>query len=719
MEKKIHSILGYSLIVLSFITPLIFSFSPLVSFSFAKEAPFFIFVFLGIFLLILQSFNQGKIVVPTHRFFIASLVVCAVYFLSALFSINQTTSLIGMGTEIETASFIIALFIFSFLISFFVRTKDKVFLTYIALGASFLFIAVFHTLRFFFGVNFLSFGIFTNIISNTLGRWSDLALFAGITTILSLTSLEFLKLNKLFKIAVYTILTFSLFILAATNFPIFIWGSGVSDSIGLFTIIGIFSLLFFVYFVSSSYEKKDTAEKTFARRVPIASLIVLVISVVFTLGFLPLQNVFYTYFKVTPVSEARLLWKPTADLSLGTLKSFPARTLFGYGPNEFTYKWRLDKPVDINNTSIWNIDFADGVGFIPSTMVTVGLLGFIAWMGFFFFLLILGLRALFMKIKDPLSHYLTVSSFLVTLFLWITQIIYTPSIVSFIFTFLFTGLFIGSLFREGIIKEKEYVFDDSKAKSSVSIIFLIGVLIISMFWAYKIGEKMIASIYANKATLALSTATNIDDVEKAKVYLAEAATLDSQDSYFRTLANISLAEINTYLQDNTTPVDTLQAKFKDAFTQAFNFGTLAVSANNHNFDNYITLGNVLESVVALNVPQSYDNAKNAYLGAQKLNPKSPLVPYLLARLEVANKNPDNAKQYIGQALSLKPQYLDAAVLLGKIQYGEGDIKDALISFTFAQNIDPTNKDIQATINALNNTTPTTVSTSTKSIQKKK
>lgn len=724
MEKRINNIGSYVFIISAFVIPLIFSAFPLISFQFSKIIPFFLVLFFAIFLFIVQVFNEGKISVPTSWFFAAAGIVPIAYVISSFFSINKGASFLGTGTEVGTASFIAGSFIFMYLVSLFARSKDKIFMVYLSFGGAYIILAVFHILRFIFGPSFLSFGVFNSLLSNTLGRFTDLALVSGVAVILSLTSLEFFKLGRGFKILGYTILGLSLAMLAITNFPVLIWGVDISNTIGLFTIIGFFALVFFVYFVSSSYDQENKK----ARRVPLASLIVLIVSIIFTIGFAPLQYAINSYFKVDSNPEARLLWKPTADISWSTLSHLPVyRPLFGYGPEQYSYKWMLDKPVDINNTILWNTNFENGSGFIPSTIVTVGIVGFLAWLAFLVLFVWLGIKALFKKITDPFSHYLTISSFLVALYLWIIEIFYTPSIVTMFMTFLFTGLFLASLFREGVLEEKEVVFDKSKGRSFIFIMSLIVLLIASLFWAYKIGVALAASVYANKANVALQSAQSVEDVEKAKVYLQSAGTLANEDIYSRALANISLAQVNSILQDTTTPADELRTKFQTVYSQALAYARNAVAVDPKSFDNYITLGNVIEAAVPLNIPDSYESAKATYAEAAKLNPKSPLVPYLLARLEIDHKDIPAAKAHIGEALTLKSNYLDAIILLGRIQIGEGKNDDALASFTVAQSLDPQNTDIQAVISAIKSgnigsssstNTPNTATTTTATTTKK-
>jgi len=77
---------------------------------------------------------------------------------------------------------------------------------------------------------------------------------------------------------------------------------------------------------------------------------------------------------------------------------------------------------------------------------------------------------------------------------------------------------------------------------------------------------------------------------------------------------------------------------------------------------------------------------------------------------------DEAKNKIGEALTLKSNYVDAIVLLGRIQAGEGKKDDAIVSLTVALSINPENQNIQTMIDSLKNiktVTPSATSTPSK------
>lgn len=701
MEKNVNAIAGYLFIITIFLLPLLVSTSQLIMFPFMKLIPFFLATFIVSALFIVHVFNEGSISFPKSWLFLAAALVPVAYVASAFLSVHPGGSFIGMATEIGTASFISALFLFMWLVSFFLRSKERMFNACAAFAAAYLLLSVFHITRFILGADFLSFGIFTNLITNTVGRFSDLGIISGAMIILALTSIEFLRPSNLARVAGYILLVVSLVMLSVTNFPIIIWGANAGNAISLFTLIGLFALTFFAYFVSSAYGEQAETPAQRVRRVPVASLIVLLVSALFTFGGSTLQDSISSRLGIAPQSEARLLWQPTALLALRTVTDPSIRPIFGYGPEQFDYKWLLDKPAEVNSTQMWNSSFDSGIGFIPSSVITVGLFGFLSWVAFLIVFLKIGVGALFAKAKDPFSHYLTVSSFLVSLYLWIAAIVYTPGIITFILTFFFTGLFMACLLRDKVIKEKKIVFDGSKGKSFILIMLLIASLLFILFWGYRLAERVVASSYAVKADMVFVNAKSDADLEASKSHLRNAATLANPDIYARILAGITFAQVNAVIQDSSSSVADRQAKFQNLYAEAVDYARVSIARNPNSFDGMMTYGNILAVGARLGVEEGYYQAtKEVYQKAGGLNPKSPLIPYSLAKLEVERRNTVGAKAHIGEALQLKPDYIDAIILLGRIQINEGNESDALASFMVAQSIDPANQNIQAVIKIL-------------------
>lgn len=683
----------YLLILFTFLLPLLFSPTPSINFFFLKVIPLFVVTIVCLFLWIFKIFQEGRYKFSFHPFFLVSLFIPIWYLFSSFFATNLQTSLFGTGIETDTVSFIALLFIFAFLVVYFLRSKEKIFLTYLAFGASFIVLSVFQIARLFFGLNFLSFNIFLTTTANTVGKWNEMSIISGIALLLSLLSIEFLRPTKGFKIFSYVILALSIFLVAVTNFAVFSIGS---FNITSFTIIGIFALVFFVYFLSSFYDElrnEPPTEKLPAKkRIPIPSLIVLIISIVFTFGYVQIGSYIQNHFQISSY-EQRPGWIWTENVAISTITQKP---FTGYGPNNFQEGWTLNKPNNVNNTNSWNADYIAGVGNIPTTIVTTGPIGFIAWLSFLILFLMVGFKSLFFKYKDKFSHYLTVSSFLISLFLWLFSFIYVLTTVMIILTFLFTGLFFGSVIREGIIAERVFNFEQNRQKTFTSILFLVVILVGSLFWLYNFGKVFASTIYASKGSLLAASASDENGLLQAQDEYIKALKLVPSDIYLRAVTSINLSRAQLLLTNTTLSQDQLRTNFVGAYQNAYGAANDAIRYNDKSYQNYILRGGVSESIVGLGVQavdgsgvgDAYQDAKSNYELAEKLNPLNPGIPLLLARLEATKKNFDVSKQYISQALALKPDFADAYLLLAQIQLGQNDTEGAISTLSAGSIVAP-------------------------------
>ncbi len=241
------------------------------------------------------------------------------------------------------------------------------------------------------------------------------------------------------------------------------------------------------------------------------------------------------------------------------------------------------------------------------------------------------------------------------------------------------------MIREGVIKEKTFIFENSKEKTFISILILVLVLVGSIFWAYTFGQRFASTVQASKGAAKFANAANDNDLQLAQNLYAQALQLSSQDVYLRAVANIGLSRAQVALNDSTISVDRRRVNFISAYQTAFSAGNAAININNSNYQNYLSRGAVSESLVSLDeasrnslqLPDQYLESKNYYEQAQKLNPKSPLIQLLLARLQYNKGDINTAKQYITNALALKANYTDAFLLLAQIQYAEKDNQGAL------------------------------------------
>ena len=80
--------------------------------------------------------------------------------------------------------------------------------------------------------------------------------------------------------------------------------------------------------------------------------------------------------------------------------------------------------------------------------------------------------------------------------------------------------------------------------------------------------------------------------------------MDKQDEYYRALAELGLVSLNQIVTSKDIPVDKAIALFKDNFSATVAYAREAVRINPADPVNWMQLGRVYESVVALKVEKA-------------------------------------------------------------------------------------------------------------------
>jgi tetratricopeptide (TPR) repeat protein len=371
--------------------------------------------------------------------------------------------------------------------------------------------------------------------------------------------------------------------------------------------------------------------------------------------------------------------------------------IFGIGPNRFSDAWVMAKPANVNTTPFWNTQFNYSIGLIPTFLITTGLIGFLLWIGFFAYFLWLGFRSLFTKKSNPFAEYLTVSSFIIALYFWIFAIAYVPSATLLFLTFFFTGLFLASIADTGLIKRWTFDFSTDPKISFVSVLVFVVLLLIGLMAIYGITRRFVAVIYYNQA---LIEANSNGSVSAAQNDLLRAIEFHADDLSYRTLAQLDLISIKSLISQPQRSQTAAQSQFQQLLSQAEAAASAAQNANPNDYQNSLTLGQVAESVVPLNVAGASTTALADYERAQKLDPTDPSIYLQMAQLGVDENNPAVAEQYIASALKLKNDYTNAIFLLAQIQVAQGDTANAIKSLQAATLISPNDAGLQFNLGLL-------------------
>lgn len=664
-RSSIDEAAAWALLGTIFLVPLFFIPSVSVPFQLTKGMLIAGGIIISMGLWVVARLKEGGIDMPQNSLPIAMGAIVFTYLLSALFSGTPSISLTGTGFEADTVATVLLFGIAMALAPVVLRRRVHILYAYAGFLLSALLVGIFQALRLVFGTDFLSFGIFTSAISNLIGSWNDLGVFFGLSAVLSLTTLELLDTKRLVKIFSAILLAVSVVFLALINFTT-VW-----------YVLGVISLVFLVYTVSAQFGLHRLEEDA-SSSVSVSSLAVFIISLVFILAGGGISGAISDALGITHVS-ARPSWSSAWTVANQTLQESP---LLGAGPNRFEQQWIQHKPEGVNNTLFWNTDFDAGVGYLPSVPIIAGLLGFVAWIIFLGLYLATGVKGIFVSIrKDYFTRFVTVSSFLASLYLWILTVFYVPNGVILFYTFVFTGIFLTALYQQGVVRNYRLSFVENPRAGFVAVLAMVVVLIGSVSGLYLFGKKYAAAVNFQRAVVQLN---QDGDLQKARENITDAISLDQQERYYRALSQIHLATLNQLASGEAPSQTELQTELGAAIESA----RKATELDPDDYQNWMALGRVYESLVPQGVEGAYEQAKNAYDAAAERNSRNPAILLTQARLELANQNTEAAKGYIQDAIAMKQNYTEAVFLLSQIQAQEGDLASAIQSTQATAQLSP-------------------------------
>jgi len=667
-----------------FLLPVVFAPTLSIPFQFTKTFVIFVGILIALILFLSMSLREGKVTIPTNFVLLSVWLLPLAYFLSSIFSTNPRISFFGQNFEVDTFSFMFIMAVFVSLVVLSIRKREQALTTYLALFASFIVVWVFQGLRLIFGPEFLSFDVFNLATGNILGKWNDLSIFFGLATVMTLVTLAGLQLSYQYRRILYAMLLISLFFLAVVNFML-VW-----------IVVGVFALGFFVHSLGiTRFNWKSTPERVLegdnvsderpSENMKPASLVVLIVSMVFILGNSSYGSFVSDFFNISQI-EARPSWQTTINIGKEVYKE---NLVFGSGPNTFVKTWTLHKPREVNETVFWNADFVSGIGSIPTAFITVGLLGVVAWLLFFVLFIYSGIRSLVISpATNKFSYYISLSSFLSALYLWAMAIFYTPNMVLIALAFFFTGVFIASLqYHDGRFREHEFDFANNQKIGFVAVLLLTLFLLASIVGLYAVAKEYVAMYQFQKGIISFNVNGDLDAAEQGAL---RALNISNRDRYHRLLADINIARLVALQSETGLSPDELRIRFQTFLANAIEYGVEATEVDPTNYQNWITLGRVYQSIVPLGIEGAYENAKTTYERAMSLYPKNPELELILARLELARNNIGLTREHIQKAIALKSNYSEAIFLLSQIEIREGNTDKAIESVESAAVLAPNN-----------------------------
>ncbi len=675
------------LTVTVFLLPFFVVPTPSLPVQFTKTLIVFFGVLLAAILYMLARLKDGTLMVPRSYLLLSVWFLPLAYGMSALLSGSSfSLSFTGRQFEVDTFAYIAIAALGMTLVALLFKEKEHILRAYFAFVAAFIIVALYQGVRLLVGADTLSFGIFTDGTGNLVGKWNDFGIFLGFIAVLSLITLESLTIRAVPRLILYALLVVSLAFSAVVNFT------------PVWYMLAIFALGFFMASImrSMSHSEHGYGEAQITNRgmkqISVVSLMILTLSVLFIFTGTRINAALTDYFGIAYL-EARPSWQSTIDIGKQTMGE---NVLFGSGPNTFVEQWLKYKEVAINATPFWNIDFIAGIGLIPTSFVTTGVVGGFAWVIFLLVFFVVGIRSMLRVVgEDPLAYFAALVSFLSAAYFWVLSIVYVPNVVILTFAFVTTGFFVAALRHYPSTLPDMHILFARDSRMGFVTVFTFTLFLLAAFGSlYGVGVRYLSAASFEQARI---EGNNPDgSIANAKVLAQRAIDLANIDQYHVYAASLRLAEMNRLARKGEGAAVTeaekedLREEFQNNLAQAVAHARAATEANPSNYQNWLMLGNVYSSVVLLNLEGAAANAKSAYETAQKLAPRDPSIALTLAQLAALSKDSPATKQYLEAALALKPNYLDAIFLKAQIALNEGEVKAAITSVESAAVFEPSN-----------------------------
>ncbi|MFZ3043929.1 MAG: tetratricopeptide repeat protein [Minisyncoccia bacterium] len=635
-------------------------------------------------LYILARLSRGNVIFPPSMLVGALWLPAVAYLLSSLFSgVSFSNALWGTALESDTLGFMLVVAILGTLAALVLRRSEHYRLFLRAGLFSFMALVVVEALTIIVGQ------FAPNVISpsfSIVGSINDLAFLLGLGVIGILAALRELELSERTQRALIGSGAGALILLAIANVTL------------PWILLAIVSLGFFVESILRRRMKgadTDLDDIAVVGEEPVISdegnrplvfpLAVLAVSLFFLIGG-TLGGALAGALHVNELN-VRPSWQST--FAVGQ-KVFATAPLFGSGPNTFGIEWLKYRDAALNSTVFWNVDFPSGIGFLPTSFVTTGLIGALAWAVFLVLFVVFGLRMLILRApQDAFVRYVAIFSFLASLYLFTIVVSDQPNAVILILAFVFAGLF-ASVARFGTRGGQWGVIFSRSPRLGFIIVFSLTILLLGSIAAMYtlVGHYVAASQFA--AANAAFSSGNIDAADKAaqgSISFAPSAAA------YQLEAGIARARLNQIASSSTMPVATAQKAFQDALSSGINAALTATKMAPSDYQSWLVLGNLYAQAVPLQVSGAYESAKSAYDKARVLNPTNPQIPYILAQLDIANKNTKAAQEDLKAAIALKQDYTNAILLLSQLEVQDGNVKEALDSALAAAYFTPNDPSI--------------------------
>lgn len=659
MSYLIHSkkVAEWSVLILCALLPFFFLPAIWVTVPAAKMMLVVVLTVVALLAWILASFNEGTLRTPKSLLLAAAALIPIAYLISTLATGASRESFVGSGGQdtVVTVALLFALLLVS--ANVFATSSGRAIgaLRTLTLGGILLLIIQFFHLFF---PSFTFGGALVGSAASALGSWHDLGIFLGLFLFLSLSLLSTPVAAGFWR---------AIFVGAAIASGILLVIINSSD---VWVGLGILGLLYGGYIWWLSRKQQDVSKRSFFPRRTLLWVVFGAAAIGLYWGAPLIHNVLPVSLQVTQF-EVRPSWEGTLAVGKEVFAE-PGSVFFGSGPNTFPRAWGLYKPLAVNTTQFWNTDFYSGVGFIPTSFVTVGILGFIAWTAVLLALLLSVWRVLFPRVPSSISLMRGIVA-AGALYLTIFHVLYIPGPALSTLTFILFGLLVAEELRAGTIRDLilPLSWDTWAGRICTAALVVFGLVI--LFVGVQSLRALVSESLVNRAAVAYN---DTQDITVASRFIGQALAVKPQnDRAHRAAVELGILQLSRLAAAGDTS-EAARAELQRTLTSTIEHGLAAISIEDRNYQNWLELARLYGELAGAGVEGADKSARAAYAKVAVDNPTSPIPALGEAQLDLLAKNDAAARTHLKAAIALKADLALAHYLLSQVEARAGDLAAA-------------------------------------------
>ena len=652
LATGLYTIATYIFIIAVGTAPLFFIPLAAAPLDYSKILYVFLALFSAIGLYSLSVLRSGvlnlQITLPVLLFWILIIATS----ISALFSGDLTDTFISTTVGSQTVIFLGLLGLLMIGSHIFLHSKKVMMQLYLLLYGVASVLALYHVLRLVFGPEFLAFGLTTSELFSPIGNWNDLGIFFALIVIFTLVALEQLPLPRLGQYLFASVAALAVLMLIVVQFSV-VW-----------MLLGFIALISLMFSLTRHRFNPDYHSSS-----PISLVLsgtVAILALVFLLGGNTISTIIND---VTGIEHLEVRPSVTATIGIAQNVYSSENALFGIGPNKFVDAWRLYRDPSLNQTLFWNTDFVAGSSYLSTVFTTSGGLVAILWLVFLGSIFYIGYR-MFMEQNrhDPFWHFIATSSFIGTVFLWLTALLYVPGPLILMLAALCTGVMLTSYCNICTVPVLHFDSTQNRQATAVLITAVLLVLLGSVSGAYALTTHYSATYTFNSAFVAESTEESNQRIERA-------FNIQPHAQFARQRALSAIGELNQTLQI-AEPSDQDREAFEAALVSGVSAAEQATQRDPSDAQNWAVRAAVFSTLTAAGIDGAAERAYQAIEEAQRLYPSNPEYYALEAQIAFRANDLERARTAIQSSLQRKPDYLAGLSLLAEIEIMDGDISTA-------------------------------------------